>query len=882
MRKLRALFLRTVGLFRRAGKERDLAAEIESHLQLHIDDNLRAGMSLAEARRVAHLKFGGIDAAKEAWRDQASLPLIETAMQDLRYALRGLRKNLGFTAVAVATLALGIGAITAMFSVVQAVLLRPLPYREPDRLVKLSETNPLKRWTSAPVAPANYADWRRMNTVFTDLGAYLGIDGQGRNFYSLFLTGDGEPRRVRGALVSGSLFDVLGVTPLMGRSFTEEETYEGPNRVAILSYGMWQTELAGDPGMLGRNITLSGRNYTVIGVMPPEFFFPTRETQIYVPLGFKRSRFVEHRRPHYLNVIARLRPGVSLNQAQDQMSAVAARLEQMYPENNTKMGVRLDGFHAALSESKQPALFMLLAAVIVLFLIVCSNVANLQLGRGAARARELRIRQVLGAGRARLIRQLLTESLALSILGGALGVALAYAAQMALVRLAPEAIPRFAELRLDFPVLAFAVLLTAAAPLLFGIVPAFNAARPEALGDRSESAPPSSRVVRNVLVASQVALSVVLVAGAGLLIRSLIRLQQVEPGFTPEQAISFRLTLPSVRYPKDEDALRVVKELERRLREEHGAQAAGVGLVLPLGGIAWTGDATVEGRGNEYERELRRNWVTPDYFRAVGVRLLRGRSFTEGDTDKSPPVTIVNQTLERAYFRGQSAVGKRLKFGRPSDTDPWVTVVGVIADYKQDALDARTFPEAFSPFQQQVNSDFRVVIRGAGTPAQLIADARKALRAVDKDLLPMEMAALPELVRASAGDQRFRTTLLSGFAAAALLLAALGIYGVLAYSVTQRSREIGVRKALGAPAAGLFAMVVRDGMRPVATGAGLGLAGAYGFADVLRTLLFEVQPADPVTFALTAGVLASVALCACAIPATRAMRVDPLVSLREE
>ena len=881
MRKIRAFFLRLTNVFQPNRREREMSEELEANLQLHIDSYTRIGLSPEEARRRAVLEFGTVESAKESYRDRAGLPLLETLVQDLRYAFRTLHKQPGFTLVTVLTLALGVSASTTMFSVVQAVLLRPLPYPQPDRLVEITETNPLKHWTNAVAAPANLADWQQRNTVFTGIAGY--------NTSDLFLSGSGDPQRLRGLRATGNLFEVLGVRPALGRAFRREETFEGKERVAVLSFDLWQAQFLGDRHIVGRTITLSGISYVVIGVMPRDFFFPDRETRLFLPLGVKPSFFVKNRRPHMLHTIARLRPGVTVAQARSDLQRIARQLERMYPETNTQMGVRLDGFHDTLTAEKRPALLLLLTAVGIFFLIVCSNVANLQLGRGATRAREMEIRQALGAGRRRLMRQLLTESCVLSVFGGVFGLALALVARGALLRWAPTALPAFAELRLDAGVILFHAILTLGAPLAFGMIPALvSSRRPESLRDHGNITRWQSSVTRHVLVAGEVALSVLLVTGAGLLLRSLLHLEQIHSGFQPEQAVSFSLFLPDARYPTEEQGWRTLQAIEDRLRALPGVQAVGAATTLALHGYGWTADATPEGRGRfpgDYERELRHNDVTPGYFRALGAQLLRGRPFDGRDTAHSAPVTIVNEALEKAYFHGENAVGKRIKFGRPQDPvnkdAPWVTVVGVIADLKQDGLDKPVWPEAFTPMAQQVQNQATFVLRGSSSPEILLAEARREVRAVDPQLVLTDMLPLPEVIRASVGDQRFRTSLLSAFAGVALFLAALGVYGVLAYSVTQRTKEMGVRLALGASPQQLFRMVLRDGMRPVLLGSVLGFLGAGATTGLLRSFLFGITTTDPLTYGVTLAVMTGVALSACIVPAWRAIQVDPLVSLRD-
>ncbi|MBV8820283.1 MAG: FtsX-like permease family protein, partial [Acidobacteriaceae bacterium] len=620
----------------------------------------------------------------------------------------------------------------------------------------------------------------------------------------------------------------------------------------------------------------------VIGIAPRGFYFPARDIEIYLPLGVKPELFTQMRRPHWLNVIARLKPGESLRQAVDDMKAIAARLEQTYPDTNTKMGVVLDNYHGNLSKQKRPALVMLFSAVIILFLIVCSNVANLQLGRSAARAREFKIRQALGAGRTRILRQLLTESLLLSCLGGATGLTLAVSARVMVARLAPQAIPAFADPTFDRWTVAFGVGITLIAPLLFAILPAVRAASRETVRERSEITADGGRL-RTILIAVEVALAVVLAVSATLLTRSLLRLESVEPGFRADTAITFRLTFPGSRYPKDADCVRAVEQLERNLKNQPGVSVAGVSLSLPLSSFAWSGDATPEGRaGDDYEREVRHNSVTAGYFAAVGTPLLDGRPFNERDGEMSQPVTIVNEALEKKYFRGAKAVGKRIKFGRPTDSDPWTMIVGVTRDQKQDGLDVPTKPEAFQPFASQPNNQISVVVRGGATPDVLLSSAQVAVKALDSNLVLTDRQLLRDLVLKSDRDQRFRTTLLLAFALIAIFLSALGVYGVLAYSLAQRTREIGIRLALGARSREIYGLVLASGLRPVLAGAVAGIAAAFAAARLLVSLLFEVQPGDPLTYVVTILVIAITAIAACSVPAWRAIRIDPLASLREQ
>jgi predicted permease len=864
VRQIRAFLLRLGGLFQHSRQEQDLTDEFESNIAFHIEDNLREGMPPEEARRHAILRFGGIERTKQDCRDRLGLPLLETFLYDLRYGTRSLGRSRMFTVIAVATLAFGIGASTTMFTVAQAVLWRPLPYAQPSRLVAISEIDRLKPSTGANVASADFADWQRMNTVFSGMAAYVGIDERGKVRIDLHLTGIGETRILKGLVVSSNLFDVLGVAPVLGRGFA------GEDHVAILSYDCWQNQFAADPHIVGRSITLGGELSDVIGVMPRGFFFPNHEVEVFIPPG----NFTPDRVFYDTGVIARLRPSASLQQARAQMATIGIRLQQAYPKTNATLDPQVEIFHSAIAATSRPALLMLFSAVGVLFAIVCSNVAHLQLGRAASRVQEFTIRKALGAGRGRLLRQLLTESLLLSGVGGLLALVLARAARTALLRFAPDAIPSYADLRIDTWVILFNVGITLLAPLLFGIGPALSNARADSLRDRGESSRYSRRRARGLLVGAEVALSVVLVVCAGLLIRSFVRLENVDLGFRTAHTLSFRLDLGDF-VPTEEQRARQYTEIESRLLEQPGIEATGATARPVLGGGSG-GEATVTIQGRE--RSLRLEVVTPDYFLAMQTPLLRGRFPKHSDTQKSGLIAVVNSAFENVYFPDKNTVGKQIVLGNRGPA----TIVGVVADLKQEGIDRPAQPAAFVPSTQIIPHAVTFFVRGRGDRRKLLSAARIAVHSVNNVVPLANVATLDELVQASISGQRVRTTLLSLIAGAALFLAALGLYGVLAYSVVQRSTEIGIRLALGASAPQLFRMVLLDGMRPVIIGGAFGFAAAYSASSLIRSLLFGTVPADPPTYLTTVLILAAVCLLACAIPAMKAIHVDPMASLRQQ
>jgi predicted permease len=808
-------------------------------------------------------------------------------LQDLRYGLRLMLKNFGFSAVAVVTLALGIGATTAIFTVVNAVLITPLPYARPDRLVQFWETNPLKNWTQATVAPANLFDWQKQSQSFTDIAAYMGSDKKGPGLSGLQMNLGDEPERLKALNVTGNLFSVLGADAMIGRTLREEETWQGRDAVVVLSHGLWQRRFGGDPKVIGQKITLNGMSHEVVGVMPAGFYFPSKEAEAWVPMGWNREEVAQVRRPHFLRAVGRLKDGVTEEQARAEMNAIAARLEQQYPDTNTQMGVGLGPLKEWIVSDVQLPLVVLLVAVAFVLLIACANVANLLLARAAARSREVAVRAALGAGRWRIVRQLLTESLLLAFVGGAAGLLLAVWFKDVLVAFSPGDIPRLDEIRLDWRVLGFTLGATLLTTLLTGLAPALQSSKPHLAsalkeGGQKGAAGQGSRV-RGALVVAEVALALMLVAGAGLMIRSFLALHKVDPGFDPDHILTLRVALPRASYREDAQARTFFAEAERRIRDLPGVVAVGSTTLPALKGYRWTGDLTIEGRAPaDYVREVRHKEITPDYFRAMGLPLLAGRFFAETDNDKGQPVIIVNAALARRHFPGEDPVGKRLKFTKPEEQGAWQTIIGVVGDEKQDSLRADVRPEIFQSHLQSAQREMTLIVRAAGDPRALVGAVREQIRALDRGLPVDDIKTVREVIYESLARERFITLLLVGFAALALALASVGIYGVMSYAVTQRTHEIGIRMALGAQSRHILRQVVGRGMALVLAGVAVGLAGAFALTRLMTALLFGVSASDPLTFASIAVILVGVALSACWIPARRATKIDPMIALRCE
>jgi putative ABC transport system permease protein len=817
---------------------------------------------------------------KEEWR-------LQMIWQDIRYGLRVLWRRPAFTLLSTLTLALAVGALTAVFSVVYGVLLRPLPLREPDRLVQIWELNPVKGWTDNVVAPANLLDWQARNKTFEDITCYPGGGGHDTWLSRLTQTGAGEPEPIVGVQVCANFFSVLGVEAHLGRTFAPDEDLPGHD-VAILSDGFWRRRFGARPEVVGQTIALDGTPRRVIGVMPAGFSFPSPDVDVWLGLGWDRAKLMKTRRAHLLRTVARLRPGVTLEQAQADIQRVASQLSVEYPDTNKTMGAGVSPLRDWIVGDVRHKLLLVLAAVGLVLLIACTNVASLLMVQSIERARELALRTALGAKRGRLVRQLITESLLLSLAGSAAGLLVATWAVRAFVLLNPGDVPRLDEVRVDGAMLLFAMAAGCLTTLLFGLLPAAHAARVDPMhvlreSGRSASASLRSQRTRRLLVGAQVALSVLLVVCAGLLIRSFVRLQQVDPGVSAANVLTFGLSLPDARYPKDEQAVDFYERLIAKLDALPGVRGAGATSRLPLTGASWTGDSAIEGRpDDDYMVEVRHKTVTAGYFATAGLRVREGRGFAATDAAGAPEVVVVNQALARRYFAKDNPIGRRITFAKPVDHASWITIVGVVDDERQDRLNEPVKPEIYQPIRQSAQGRMEVVLRTARDPTTLVAEARRVVRDLDPLLAMERVRTFDDVIATSVAPQRFSMLLMSVFAGAALLLAVIGVYGVVSYSVTQRIPEIGVRLALGATQHQVTSLIIRQALAPVLTGLLCGLAAAMLATRWLSSQLFEVSATDPATFLLVATVLPAAALAASILPARRAQRVDPVVALRSE
>ncbi|HVG31967.1 MAG TPA: ABC transporter permease [Pyrinomonadaceae bacterium] len=809
-----------------------------------------------------------------------------TFFQDLRYGFRMLVKRPGFTVIAVLALALGIGANTAIFSVVNAVLLRPLPYKDPQRIVAVWETNPqlgAEMRNRNEVAMGNFLDWRAQNQTFERMGAL---------FYSnANLTGTGEPERLQSVVVTTDLFEVLGVQPALGRSFRPEEENVASPRVVVLSHGLWQRRFGSDPAVVGRNLTINGNQVTIVGVMPQGFQlqFPTSmQVEMWMPMRIDTATQAD-RNAHYLYVLARLKEGVSLEQSQAAMTSIAGQLQQQFPETNADKGAHVVSLHKQLVGNVQPYLYVLFAAVGFVLLIACANVANLLLARVAARHKEVAIRIALGASRWRLIRQLLTESILLAAAGGVLGLLLAYWGIDLLVALTPGDVPRLNEIGLHAPVFAWTLLVSILTGVLFGLAPALQASKPDLNESLKESGRTSAGLersrLRSTLVVSEVALALVLLVCAGLMIKSFMRLQQVSPGFESKNLLTMNISLPRQKYPDAQKANGFYNQLFERVRAVPGVESVGGVDPLPLSGSNGTTSFVVEGGpmlALADRPEVGERSVTPAYFQTMRIPVLKGRAFTEQDRENTPRVMIVNEALARRYWPNEEVLGKRLGFEDDASKQTWWEIVGVVGNVKHERLDMEAKPEIFFPYEQSPRNFMSLVVRTTSDPSMMITGVRDQVLAIDKDQPVFDIKTMDQRLSKAVAQSRFIMLLLGLFSALALILAAVGIYGVMAYVVSQRTHEIGIRMALGAQSRDVLRMVVRQGMTLTFIGVAIGLVAAFALTRLMSSLLYGVTATDPLTFITVALVLSIVALLAIFIPARRATRVDPMEALRYE
>ncbi len=874
-------FAKLGALFRGSNPSDDLEEEIRTHLEMEEQENRERGMTPEEARYAALRKFGNVTRVKEETREMWCFVWLETLLQDLRYGLRQLRRNPGVTFVAVLTLALGIGANTAIFSVVNAVLLRPLPYPDSDRLVSVMEAGP---GTGHPVSYPNFFDWQAENHVFSGMASY--------NYAQFILSGAGQAVHVQALTVSSGLFRVLKVKPLLGRGFEPRDDERGGN-VVVLSHILWRQRFNSDPSIVGQNITLSGRTFTVIGVMPMGFQFPPDGHEaLWTSVAVDReagSNIMTGRDYCTLSVIARLKPGVGLAKAQTDMDLIARRLAQQYPETNARQTtVRIVPEIDRVVGSVRLPLLLILGVVAGVLLIACANVANLSLARNLARQKEIAVRAALGAHRARVCRQLLTESLLLSLLGGVAGIAIAAWGTQTLVRLAPEDLPRIAEVGLDLRVLSFAMVLSFVTAVIFGVVPAVQASKINLVDSLKEAGLAGSQAVpqrrlRSALVVAETALTLVLLAGAGLLISSYVRLVHANPGFDPDNLLTFSVDLPSPPYTSA-GVFAFTTQMLSRLSALPRVHAAAADWALPFSGDNPAAGVLFEGRTLTpgHIPVARVDTVTPDYFRTMGIPLLLGRFFTDADTAKSLPVAIVNDAFARKYFPNETAVGKRIMAGiSATSATPWREIVGVVGNVKLDGLAGNFQPEYYLPFAQFPGFN-AFVLRVHGNPANMAPAVRTVVASMDRNVPVYHVETMNDYLSASVARNRFSTLLLGLFGALALALAAVGIYGVISYSVSQTTHEIGIRVALGAEKNDVLKMVVGQGLKLALIGVAIGVAGALALTRFLASLLYGVKPTDPLTFLAVSLILIAVALAACYFPARRAAKVDPMVALHYE
>jgi putative ABC transport system permease protein len=877
----RVVASRLQGLLEYKRLESALDDEVRFHLEMQTADNLKAGMNLAEARYAALRSFGAIDPMKERHRELRTFPLIETTMQDIRYALRNLRKSPSFTITSVAVLALAIGANTAMFSVLNAVLFRPLPYRSPEQLAMLWSERPSQNLREGRSAYRDVEEWRRQSKSFADVAVFDPV--------SLTVTGTGEAEQVNVARISPNLFPLLGVQPLLGRIFSAEET-EKRLHLALISHRLWQIRFGGSSDAVGATIELDGAPSQIIGILPADFQFPGLVADVWEPLtmfpDWEARRSV--RGGDTWSVVGRLQPNVTFEQAQAEMSTIARRLDEQLPAGERNRGItvvplslQVTGYKARL------ALWMLTGAVFCVLLIAATNIAGLSLARSASREREFVIRAALGASRARIVRQLLTESLTLAVLSGLLGLLVGQAGIRVILAVKPADLARLNEVSLDPRVLGCALVLCVLAGILVGLAPAATAVhrdlRPSGRdGGRGISGGVATRRIRRALVATEFALAIILLAGAGLLIRSLWSVEDVDPGFRPDRVFSMQLSIPAST--TSAQRLDFYRRMLEQIQTLPGVDSAGViGDFFLAGNREQTLTPEGESRSTPERLRFRRDEISEGFFKTVGTPLLRGRFFSDQDSPDSPRVAIINDAMARRLWPGRDPVGRRFKLGPGDSGSPWYTVVGVVGDMRRQGLEREPIPQMFEPLAQNPSRGGTLLVRTSiDDPLKMVGAVKAAVHRVEKHAPLYGVTTLDNRLGAFLTQRRFQTSLLIGFSAVALLMAALGIYGLIQYSISTRTHEIGIRMAVGAQAGEIFRMVIVEGVTLSLIGLALGLLGALWLGRLGSSLLFGVTPTDPLTLISVSLLLTSVATTACYFPARRAMKLDPIAALRQE
>ncbi|MGH9445020.1 MAG: ADOP family duplicated permease [Terriglobia bacterium] len=882
---IKVLASRIHGLLARRELGQEFQQELDAHLEMLTEENIRQGVPPEEARRAARLRLGNSIQLREAHRERWGLPWLETFFQDVRYGLRQLRRNPGFTLVAVFTLALGIGANTAIFTVVNAILLEPLPYVNPGRLVYIWEFWPHERTVRAVPTP-DFTNWQAHNGVFQALAAYGGDR-------SADLTSNGEPEPVEDINVSAEFFSVLGIQPFLGRTFDAQEEQPGGNSVVLLGHAIWQQRFGSDPKILGRSITLDGQEYTVVGVLPAGFRFPDNQYNPQLFFPDINATAANWHSPQYLAlqwIIGRLRPGITQGQAHAQLMMLTQRTASQEPiqfaRMRTGMEIHMIPLHGRLSGSARPILLVLFGAVGLVLLVACVNVACLELARATTRQKEIAVRTALGAGRSRMLRQLVTEGVLLALLGGMAALVVGFWGVRLLRVLGPQGIPHIESIGMDGIVFAFTLVVAVVTGILFGLVPAFASSKVDLLetlkeGSTSGTAMGARRRARGALIVSEIALAGVLLAGAGLLARTFINLINVDPGCRTDHVLTLRIALPRSRYSKSAQQVAFFERLLGRVRALPGVQSAAVGTGIPTACCGYILGTAVEGKplpppGSRPDVPF--DWASLGYFRTLGIPLIAGRNFNELDGQSSPNVAVVNQAFARRFFPRQNAVGKHVYTGS------WREVIGIVGDVRQDGPLHPARSEIYGPLAQDSNGEDKMilVIHTLNDPRALIPEIRRIVGTIDKSLPVYDVATMEERLSKSISSERFNMLLVTILAALALVLVSVGIYGVTSYSVAQRTREIGIRMAVGAQRSDVLRMVIGQGLKLALMGMAMGVVGAFGLTRFLSSLLYGVKATDLLTFVAVSLILTGVALLACYFPARRAAKVDPMVALRYE